>query len=100
MNILRDKNAPAHARVAAADAILDRGWGKPMQPIASEDGQPLEFIHRIERVIVHPGDNLTMAAESEESVQRSPLSVLGSLGATNDFDVSHEELWLRAEERS
>jgi len=100
VNILRDKEAPAHARVAAANAILDRGWGKPMQPIASENGQPLEFIHRIERVIVHPGDHVTMAAEIEESVQRAPLSVLGSLGATNDFDVSHEELWLGSEEQS
>lgn len=100
VHISRDKDAPAHARVAAANAILDRGWGKPMQPIASEDGKLLEFIHRFERVTVHPGDNLTMAAEIEESVQRAPLSVLGSLGATNDFDVSHEELWLRSEERS
>ncbi|MCK1387345.1 hypothetical protein, partial [Bradyrhizobium sp. 21] len=55
-------------------------------------GMPLEFVHRIERVIVHPGDNLTMEAQIEESVQRIPISVLGSLGSTRD--ASHEELWL------
>jgi hypothetical protein len=28
-----DDRAPAAARVAAAVAILDRGWGKPMQAV-------------------------------------------------------------------
>jgi len=98
VQIMRDKNAPAYARVSAANAILDRGWGKPLQPLASEDGEPLEFIHRIERVIVHPGEDVTIDAGIEETVQRVPLSVLGSIGATNDFDVSHEELWMRSQE--
>jgi len=46
----------ACARVCAANSLLDRDWGKSLQRIASEDGTPLEFLHRIERVIVHPGD--------------------------------------------
>lgn len=100
VQIMRDKNAPAHARVSAANAILDRGWGKPMQPIVSEDGKPLEFIHRIERVIVHPGDNMTIDAQVESSVTSAPVSVLGSIGATNSFDVSHEELWLQSQEQA
>jgi hypothetical protein len=28
-------------RVAAAVALLDRGWGKPKQPMTGEDGRPL-----------------------------------------------------------
>ena len=40
VQIMRDKEAPAHARVMAANAILDRGWGKPLQPIVSEDDKP------------------------------------------------------------
>jgi hypothetical protein len=32
--ILADKKAPAAARVAAAGALLDRGYGKPTQTIA------------------------------------------------------------------
>jgi len=32
------------ARVAAANALLDRGWGKPTQPISGdEDGPPIQF---------------------------------------------------------
>jgi hypothetical protein len=31
--IMRDKNAPPAARVSAANAILDRGYGKPAQSV-------------------------------------------------------------------
>ena len=31
--ICSDREAPQAARVAAATALLDRGWGKPTQPI-------------------------------------------------------------------
>lgn len=48
------RNTKAAARIAAANAILDRGWGKPTQAVDNGDGRALELIHRIERVIVHP----------------------------------------------
>ena len=52
--IMNQSDAPPAARVSAASAILDRGWGKPTQPIAGdEDGTPIT-IERIERVIVDP----------------------------------------------
>jgi hypothetical protein len=54
VRIMRSKDATAAARVTAANAILDRGWGKATQPLESGDGGALELIHRIERVIVHP----------------------------------------------
>lgn len=45
------------AKVAAANSILDRGWGKAAQPIDGDgDGGAIELIHRIERVIVRPQD--------------------------------------------
>ena len=50
--VMRNTKATPPARVAAANAILDRGWGKPTQSLGSDDA--LELIHRIERVIVHP----------------------------------------------
>lgn len=56
VGIMRSKNASHAARVSAANAILDRGWGKPAQPLENGDGGALELIHRIERVIVHPQD--------------------------------------------
>ena len=51
--IMRSNEATPAARVSAANAILDRGWGKAPQAIENGDG-PLELIHRIERVIVEP----------------------------------------------
>src|SRR5262249_9468416 len=33
-NIMHDEKAPSAARVAAANALLDRGYGNPTQPIS------------------------------------------------------------------
>ena len=52
VGIMRSEGATAAARVTAANAILDRGWGKPPQSL--QNGDALELIHRIERVIVSP----------------------------------------------
>jgi hypothetical protein len=51
--IMNCSDATAAARVAAANAILDRGWGKPKQATENGDGA-IEVIHKIERVIVDP----------------------------------------------
>src|SRR5215211_3967901 len=40
------------ARIAAATAMLDRGWGKPTQPIAGDDEAGPVRISRIECVIM------------------------------------------------
>jgi hypothetical protein len=34
--IMQQADAPAAARVSAATALLDRGWGKPAQAIGTE----------------------------------------------------------------
>ena len=59
VGVMRSKDATHAVRVSAANAILDRGWGKAAQAVENADGGPLELIHKIERVIVHPesGDN-------------------------------------------
>jgi hypothetical protein len=54
VGVMRSKGATAAARITAANAILDRGWGKATQPLESGADGALELIHRIERVIVHP----------------------------------------------
>jgi hypothetical protein len=54
VGVMRSKDATAAAKVSAANAILDRGWGKATQPVGNSDDGALELIHRIERVIVHP----------------------------------------------
>ena len=55
--VMRSKDATHAARVSAANALLDRGWGKPPQAMENGEGGALELIHRIERVIVRPDDN-------------------------------------------
>ena len=55
VGVLRSKDATPAARVAAANAILDRGWGKAVQD--GGDDAVLQLIQRIERIIVHPKDS-------------------------------------------
>lgn len=44
VGVMEQSEAPAAARVAAANSILDRGWGKPTQPISGdENGGPLHL---------------------------------------------------------
>src|SRR6202000_700994 len=37
--VMRNTKATPPARVAAANAILDRGWGKPTQALANDENQ-------------------------------------------------------------
>jgi hypothetical protein len=46
--VMRNTKATPPARIAAANAILDRGWGKATQAIENGDDGALELIHRIE----------------------------------------------------
>ena len=36
VGIMKESRAPAGARVSAAIAVLDRGWGKPSQAVEME----------------------------------------------------------------
>ena len=40
------KAAPAAARVSAASALLDRGWGRAPQPHGGEDGKEIHVTIR------------------------------------------------------
>lgn len=40
--IMNQEEAPAAARVQAANSILDRGWGKAVQVMTGEDGGPIQ----------------------------------------------------------
>lgn len=44
------------AKVAAAEALLNRGWGKPTQPISGDEENPLTIVQRIERVLTDPAN--------------------------------------------
>ena len=56
VGVMRSKDATHAARVSAANAILDRGWGKAAQAAENGETGTFELVHRIERVIVHPED--------------------------------------------
>lgn len=44
VGIMNQPGAPEAARVSAANSILDRGWGKPAQPIDGDgEGGPVEL---------------------------------------------------------
>jgi hypothetical protein len=44
--VMNQPDAPASAKVAAAEALLSRGWGKPAQALTGgdEDDNPLRVI--------------------------------------------------------
>lgn len=54
VGVATSEEAPPAARVAAANSLLDRGWGKPAQPISGDPKNPLSVITRIELVGVKP----------------------------------------------
>ena len=44
-SIMDDPMAPPSARVAAAEAVLNRGWGRPTAMLADDDdGEPRQLI--------------------------------------------------------
>lgn len=51
--IMNQKKCAPAARVVACQALLDRGWGKPTQPVSGDDDAP-PLRHLIERVIIDP----------------------------------------------
>lgn len=53
VGIMRSEDATPAARVSAANAILDRGWGKATQSLENGNEGGIELVHRIERIIVH-----------------------------------------------
>ena len=67
VGIMRSKDATPAARVSAANSILDRGWGKVAQPLQGGDG-PVQVVHRIERVIVHPEEASEKALDGTDNV--------------------------------
>jgi hypothetical protein len=62
--IMNQADGPATARVSAAQALLDRGWGKAAQPLAG-DADGVSVLARIERVIVDPQGKTDSSGEDE-----------------------------------
>ena len=43
VSIMNDEDAPPTARLGAAQAIIDRAYGKPAQAVTGEDGGPIRI---------------------------------------------------------
>jgi hypothetical protein len=43
VGVMGQPDAPPAARVSAANSILDRGWGKPAQPIENGEDGPIQL---------------------------------------------------------
>lgn len=52
--IMRDGGAPHASRAAAAQALLDRAWGKPSLPVGGADDLPPVRVSTIEIVAIEP----------------------------------------------
>jgi len=61
--IMNEPSAPYASRVAAAEALLDRGWGKPKQ------SHEAEITHRYVIEIPALMDNATWEAEGLERLE-------------------------------
>lgn len=48
--IAEDEEAPHPARVSAATALLDRGFGKPAQAVVGDPERPLQQVTKVEIV--------------------------------------------------
>ena len=61
VDVLRDAESPPQARVAAANSILDRAFGKPRQELehTGAEGEKLEILirHFTDAVPVEPEDD-------------------------------------------
>jgi hypothetical protein len=66
VGIMNQDQAPHAARVAAANSLLDRGWGKPMQGVemSGPEGGAIETITKIELVALTSDDSSADTASS------------------------------------
>lgn len=73
--VMRDKETPAQARVAAANALLDRGYGKPRQELEIQSG-------KIDQALINQlEDELMPKLEAARERQRQVLLERGIIQA-------------------
>jgi len=68
VEIMTDTKAPAAARVAAAVAVLDRGWGRPPQAVAvavaADNGRAYEaMLQQVERLELARGQERLLGSQ-------------------------------------
>jgi hypothetical protein len=91
---MADPKAPWAAKIAAAIAILDRGWGKPMQAVeanvslfAGSDG-PDRLPHRLSFVGAEIVEDHDVARLRPPNARSSPLRAPSLSGVASSFSAS------------
>src|SRR2546423_15676620 len=77
VGIMRSNDATAAARVSAANAILDRGWGKAPQAIQNGDEGAIELIPRID--LRSASQNLSRWRTSDEQSPSYTLTAVSTV---------------------
>lgn len=57
VGIMNQPDAPPAARVSAVGQLLDRGWGKPTQPIAGDDDHDAISVREIITGVPRAGED-------------------------------------------
>ena len=85
--VMLDRRAPAAARVAAANSILDRAFGKPEQAITTEVSHPLAGLSFRERraILMEKMGIVTVTPETMPAAKESTQSL--ALGAGHDGEA-------------
>jgi len=91
--IMRSNDATPAARVSAANAILDWGWGKATQPLENSGEDALEPIHRIERVIGAGDDVADSLAELHQLTFLDTTPVPKFDGGTVGLPLAEPTRW-------
>jgi len=62
------------ACIAAASALLDRGWGRPTQPLAGDSEMPMLGIHSSTTATLTPEERMQLVADIAESLKAAAAS--------------------------
>lgn len=76
VGVAAQRTAPQSARVAAATALLDRGWGKPKQELEINQDVTISLAESLARIAQL--DNDTIIDITPEETEDRPLPMIGS----------------------
>jgi hypothetical protein len=82
--IMQNVNEPASSRVSAASILLDRGWGKPLQTLATPDGNSPISLHLLATQFV----GKQLLAERAEQPLPPTIQHEGETTNGNAFDLN------------
>ncbi len=77
VKVMGDPDAAPSARVGAATALLDRGWGKPAQTINANLGEQDSFGEMLRRISERNLARLKASTASEHAAFLPPVAAAG-----------------------